>query len=55
MNTEQAKEKLLKIVSDVVNYIANNEYEKLETFITLDSSWYDKSRDISVAIKELKM
>lgn len=54
MDTEQAKEKLLKIVSDVVNSIANNEYERLENLIKLDSSWYDKSGDISVAIKDFK-
>lgn len=54
MNTEQAKVKLLEIVSNVVNSIANNEYERLKTLISLDSSWYDESGDITVAIKDFK-
>ncbi|MDL2324974.1 hypothetical protein LJC61_07505 [Ruminococcaceae bacterium OttesenSCG-928-A16] len=54
MNTEQIKEKLLKMVSSIVNFIANNEYEKLETLIQLHGSWYNESGDTKSAIMGFK-
>lgn len=54
MNTEQIKQKIEIIVKEVVNAIANNQYEKLETITKLDDSWYDETKDTVIAIQTFK-
>lgn len=47
------KEKLLDIVREIVNAIANDTYENLETLVQLSSDWQTED-DIKAGIKDLR-
>ena len=54
MDTEQIKQKIEIVVKEIINAIANNQYEKLETITKLDDSWYDETKDTVIAIQTFK-
>ncbi len=54
MDKLQVKEIIIKTVSDTVNAIADNQYEKLEGIIDLHPSWYKEGQDIKDAIDSFK-